>query len=167
MLIKLEAEHVAFADQVAIRRQAAAIERQRPAHNGAPEATPAALAIHILGARCEAAAKLYLNPIHWNAFHASVKNLPDLGEFIDVKGIAKPSHRLIVQKDDAAEWAYLLVNAFEHPLYTMEGWCWGRDAQHPAFWRDPVGGRAAYFVARDRLRPPHELVDIVRRRGAA
>lgn len=160
--IRLENLHIDFADKLAVRRQDAADRRRRPAKNGAPTSRPRALAMHVLGTRTEAAGKLYLNPIAWNAFVEDVRDVPDLGDFIDVKGRSKSWHNLIVQEDDPANWAYLLVDASKHPIYSVIGWCWGHEAKQKKFWNDPAGGRAAYFVDDRRiLRPPTDLFAIV------
>ena len=39
---------------------------------------------HRLGARCEVAGKLFLNPIKWHALAIKIRRLPDLGDFVDV-----------------------------------------------------------------------------------
>lgn len=108
--VTLEPLHIEFADKIARWRRNAAVDRSRPAHNGAPVKYQAALSIDVLGARAEAAGKLYLNPIRWNAYAESVRDLADLGDWIDVKGRAKSWHDLIVQRDDPAPVAGLRIS---------------------------------------------------------
>jgi hypothetical protein len=165
-IITLKTLHIDYADRAANRRQRAAVERERHAKNGAPEDYSAALALHLRGTRTEAAGKLYLNPVTWHAFKDSIHNLPDLEDWIDVKGVPYDRDSLIVQKDDPEHWAYLLVSAQNHPQYKIIGWCWGHEAKQKRFLFDPVGGREAHFV-RQRygiLKPPLELFHEVRRR---
>ena len=165
MEILLSPEDIALADAVAHKRQAAAEAKGRISGNGGATRGSVALRNHIFGARCELAGKKYLDPIKWNDFSEIVNNdLPDLGDFIDVKGITQRHHRLVVQKKDRNDWAYLLVSSQHHPWYLGFGWLWGHEAKDERFWDDPVGGRAAFFVNTKLkpLRPPSELLAIVR-----
>ncbi len=165
-IIRLEPIHIAYADKVAETRQFEVTRLGRKAMHGESTSTTESLARHTLGARCEAAAKLYLSPIKWNALAENLRDLPDLGDFIDVKGVTNPAHRMIVHPEANPRWAFLLVNAADHPLYFMAGWCWGCDAQRSRYWRDPTGNRPAYFIPQADLRPAGELYDIVRQREA-
>lgn len=166
--ITLEPLHVDYADRLAVRRQRSAEARKRPARNGAPTDRANSLGIHIVGARAEAAAKLYLNPVKWNAFaERGLANLPDLEDFIEVKGRTKAHYGLIVQRGDQEHWAYLLVCTHLHPVYLIVGWAWGHEAKRPEFWKDPHGGRPAFFPPNSILKPPAELLAEVRRRQTA
>jgi hypothetical protein len=136
--VRLEQLHIDTADKVARRRRAWAVEHALEPANGAPIDNDEALALDILGARCEAAGKLFYNPIRWHAVRDEVTN-PDLGSFIDVKGIREHGHRLIVKGHGHPEWAYVLVSAEEHPWYHILCWCWGSDAMQQRFWQDPTG----------------------------
>lgn len=162
--LDLKPEHIEFSDNLAMRRHVAAFKNNRPGKNGAPTTGVAAEAFNIMGARCECAAYLWAKPVKWHSFGESVRDLPDLDYFIDVKGVAQTRHSLIVQRHDSAEWAYLLVSSQEHPRYHLIGWMWGREAQQQKYWTDPVGGRAAYFVKPDdpALRSPGLLFDVLR-----
>lgn len=167
--VKLDQRHIEEAERVAIARQASAVKNRRPAHNGAPDAASQALAIHVTGARCELAAKIYFDPVKWNALAGdgqSLKGLPDLDNFIDVKGRTKHWHSLIVQRDDADDWAYVLVFAAREDFFALTGWCWGHEAKQQSFWGDPAGGRAAYFIPADAkiMKPMSWLFDELRRR---
>jgi len=164
--IALGYDHVAFADKVGKARQRAAVLRDRPAHNGAPVDDLSAEAIHVLGARGECAVYRYLSPVKWNHLRENVSGLADLEDWIDVKTRAKNWHSLIVQKDDPAEWAYILADASDHPYYRLVGWCWGYEAKRQEYWSDPVGNRAAYFVKPDNdvLKSVADLIPILRGR---
>lgn len=39
------------------------------------------------------------------------------------------------------------------PLFTLRGWCWGRDGMKDEYWRDPKGNRPAWFVPQHALKP--------------
>lgn len=163
MQILLSPEDVSLADSIAQKRQSAAEAKGRISGNGGATRGTVALQNHILGARCELAAKRYLDPVDWNSYSEFVSNnLPDLSTFIDVKGIAKPTHRAILQRNDRDDWAYLLVSSHAHPSYLIMGWVYGHEAKRPEFWQDPAGGRPAYFVNSQILRQPSELLGIVR-----
>jgi hypothetical protein len=164
--ITLEQRHIEVADKAALARRNAAREHNRKPVNGAPIEHNAGLKIDILGCRCEAAAKLWANPVEWHAFAERVTDLPDLHDFIDVKGIDHGWHSLIVQKGSPKDWAYLLVNGEEHPRYCIMGWVWGHEAKQEQFWGDPKGGRPAYFIRQHNpiLKPPAELLVELRKR---
>src|SRR5271163_2228242 len=56
------------------------------------------LANHILGARCERSGKHYYDPTRWNGalMSGAFIHLPDLGDFIDVKGVPEDRRGLCV-----------------------------------------------------------------------
>jgi hypothetical protein len=145
---------------------AAAVAKWRPAWNGAPIDPDKALAIHRLGARGEAAAKLYLNPVKWNAFADELDGLPDFEDWIDVKTRSKTWYDLPVQKKCPPPWANVLITGESHPHYQIIGWVWARDAMKPEYLSDPAGGREAYFVKQDSpiMRRPADLVALLRQK---
>src|SRR5271156_1824872 len=87
------------------------------------------LADHILGARCERAGKHYYDPTKWNlGLSGAFIHLPDLGDFIEIKGVTEDRRGLCVpQKKIVAGWAFVLISAEQHPDYWIVGWMWGRD----------------------------------------
>lgn len=162
--VRLERLHLSFADKVGFQRHQNAMVNGREPCNGAPNDPVTSLEMHIMGARCEAAGKVYYNPVKWHAYKPSgIRNLPDLEDWIDVKGRGKHWHHLVVQKDDDPSWAYVLVSAEDHPLYHIVGWLWGKEAMLKKFWDEPVPGRPAYFARRP-LRDPADLYREIRRR---
>ena len=152
---------IEYADNVAAVRQGTAFLKQRPNANGLIGSFDQLLAIHRQGARCEAAGKVYLNPIRWHALAEHIKGLPDLGDFIDVKGCSRDTDRLILQRDCEDDFAYLQIFN-RHPGYFIGKWCWGFEGKQEQFWDDPKGGRPAYFVTP--WRDPEELFAEVRLR---
>jgi hypothetical protein len=166
-IITLEQLHNDFAVKVAHRRQQNAIEEsRRPGNNLTPGERD--LTISIDGCRAEAAGKLFLNPVKWNAFkRGRLDDTADLEDWIDVKGIMHPDHRLIVQPNGRTNWAYLLIDGSDHPLYRVLCWCWGYEAMQQEYWCDPTHmDRAAFFVPQIApfMRSPRELFEIVRAR---
>ena len=165
--VTLTPDIIEYADNIAALRQGTAFFKNRVNANGLTGSFDQFLAINRLGARCEAAGKIYLNPIRWHAFAEQIKGLPDLGDFIDVKGRSRASYDLPVQKDDEDDFAFLLITAESHPVYAIHGWAWGREAKDDRFWDDPKGGRPAYFMDQELLRPPEELHALVHKKDAA
>lgn len=129
--IYLTPEFEALAEQVARNRDAAAKRlRLRNAYN------PVAQEIidydkHLLGARTELASKFVLDPIEWHRCEdGPIPNMPDLADFIDVKGVDEHWHSLIVNPEQLRpEWAYLLTSAEERPYYLVIGWLWGHELE--------------------------------------
>jgi hypothetical protein len=164
-IIELSEKHTEHADAVGALRQRSAEARGLRGKNGAPEELAAALHLHIVGTRCEAAAALWASPVFWNSGTRELDE-PDLDYFIDVKGREGSGGELIIQRGGVAGWAYLLVYS-EHPFYEIVGWCWGYEGKKAQYWRDPKGGRPAFFVPvriGDTLRRPEELIEELRRR---
>lgn len=163
--ITLEREHIEFADDLARRWLESATSKNRPPTNGAPTDRKKAHKLDIIGARCEAAAKLYLNPVKWNICENIGGKIPDFEDWIDVKGRSKCTYDLCVQIKGNPWWAYLLVYGDKHPLYEIVGWCWGFEAQWTRI-TDPAGGRPGHFVKRDApvMKPPKTLFNELRDR---
>lgn len=167
-IITLEPYQDAFAVEVANRRQQNAIEEHRTPGNNLVADNENDLVISTNGTRAEAAAKLYLNPVKWNAFKKGrLDETADLEDWIDVKCIMEPSLRLLAKPNSKPHWAYFLVDGSKHPAYRMLCWCWGYEAMHDKYWDDPTGrNRAAWFVPQSAsfMRSPSELLALVRRR---
>lgn len=165
--VTLEKTHIEFANKIARMRRKNAVDNDWQPGNGAPDDREIAMAMDVLGARAEAAGKLYLNPVKWHAFSLRADS-PDLEDWIDVKGISESYHRLIIQPKKPEQWAYLLVDASQHPRYEIVGWCWGYEGKKQKYWDDPVGQRGGYFIDRNDpiMKPPKELFNEVRMRQA-
>lgn len=95
-----------------------------PGRNQTPEEN---LVEHVLGARCERAGWVFFPTLTWHRFKTgAVDDTPDLGDFIDVKGVRFDHHELLVpQAKIKRDWAYLLISAEQHPYYWLAGWMWG------------------------------------------
>lgn len=166
--ILLTPERVDYADNVGgFRRSRGFVWGLRNA-NGLKGSYDDLLAIDRMGARCEAAGKVYLNPIPWHALTEKFKNAPDLGDFIDVKGRWRDTDDLIVHKDAKSRFAYLFISAEHHPEYLIFGWAWGCEVKQDRYLRKPSDRPEAYYMPRDDLpHSPEELREIVHERSAA
>lgn len=146
---------------IACARQQLAQREGRINTRGLVTSTPKEL--HLLGARCELAAKIFLDPIHWNAVLDSIHNTPDLfteqGLKIDVKGVDHDSKHLLIRCDEPVhrDWAYVLVSGERHPEYWLRGWIWGSDVT-PDMRAEPEPGRPCYLVPHGYLRNISDLL---------
>lgn len=159
--ILLEELHILYADDVAVNRMNFAKDNYYKPKNGGEWSGEITLWKDRLGARCEAAGKLYFNPVSWNLY---IHHLPDFDNFIDVKGVQHKHHCMIVQKDDPPHWAYVLVDASEHPIYDVVGWCWGWEAKQTGLTDPSRENRPAHFISRENqiMKPPHTLWELLR-----
>lgn len=144
----------AFAVNVAHMRRAAAVKYGRVHRNNLRADAATSLQMDILGARCEAAAKLFFgNTVEWFSYREGEPvddNLPDLlapnGLAIDVKGVEQNYKGLIVPKGWVKpKWAYLLVLGGSHPTYQMFGWMWGHEILRIPV-TEPQPGRPAHLA---------------------
>jgi hypothetical protein len=74
---------------------------------------------------------------------------PDVGR-LEVRTRSRHSFDLIVHPRDPDERAVVLVTCEEY-VFRIHGWIWARDAKRERWWRDPAGGRPAYFVPQSAL----------------
>lgn len=166
LIVRLQPHHVEYADGVGLVRRGKAMMRSGKHTNSWRPNFETALWKNRQSSRCELAGKLWLNPITWNTIDEKGIGKADLGDFIDVKGVEKAHHRLLVQLDAKDDFAYLLVDSVVHPDYEMVGWLWGREAKlHPI--ETPDGqDRPCHCVKRaiPPMSDPQELFEEVRRR---
>jgi hypothetical protein len=168
IIIRLTPEMVLRDDIAGARRRAWAIMRGAKHTNGWNPSDAKAMWKNKQAVRCEDAAHEWLKPINWNLDGPEGIGGPDLGDFIDVKGVELPHHRLLVQQDAKDHYAYLLVDSWQDPDFAIIGWVWGHEGKtHPL---ESLEGedRLCHVVERacPPLRPLQELYDIVRAREA-
>lgn len=166
IIIRPPAHGIDYADGVGCVRRGKAMMRGALHTNNWRPNFDKALWKNRQSARCELAAKLWLDPIEWNETDEDGIGKADLGGFIDVKGVEEAHHRLLVQLDAKDDFAYLLVDSWRHPDYAIVGWLWGRECKtHPV---QSLEGedRDCHVVARafPPLLPPEALFDEVQRR---
>lgn len=163
--VTMETLHIDFADKIAVKRRRNASDNNWRGSQGAPEDDAHALPLDILGARAEAAGKLYMNPVTWNAYSLRHTDA-DLDDFIDVKGVADSYRRLLISPKKPDHWAYLLVDASAHPEYQIVAWCWGHEGKQQKYWEVKRTDGGGYFIPRNDpiMKPPQELLEELRRR---
>jgi len=165
--ITLSPKDIAVADEVGTRRRQAAIIRNRTQKNNRTDDAKTLLQTDIEGARCEKAGQLCFAPVEWHSqLVDDPRGLPDLDDFIDVKGTSYPAGRLIVQRDNNKDWAYLLVRSHKHPVYEIVGWMWGHQAQLEEHIMELEPGRPAHCIGGKILNPLSELYEELRIRQA-
>ena len=102
--------------------------------------------LHIEGALGEMALAKHLG-VYWDG--KGKMRAPDVGA-IDVRTRSKHSYDLIVHdRDDDARYIYLLTGG--NGQYRVHGGIHARDAKQERYWKDPAGGRPAYFVPQAHL----------------
>lgn len=84
----------------------------------------------------------------------------DLYGHLEVRTRSQPWHSLILHDDDPDDAIFILITGV-NGTYTMEGWIVCKDGRKPEYWKDPAGGRPAYFVPTEALNPIEELVHAV------
>jgi hypothetical protein len=163
---KLSDAMIAEADEVGHKRQANAVSIGATPGYGLVATDEEALALHIWGARCERAGKVVFPTLTWNAYRDKFdfKGLADLGNLIEVKGMEKDDHRLLVPLGSVNPVrAYLLISRENHPYYWIAGWLWGSEVLLGPVERSfgKFIKRPAYRIPADCLHKPYLLQRIV------
>jgi len=151
------AEERQAAMEEGMRRQSVNEAKGLRGRNGGASFGSKALEIHLLGAAGEMAVASYLGmkSFLYQATEAE-RGSCDLPN-IDVKTRSKTSYDLIVQKRESPEKKYVLVT-IQDKTTLIHGWIYGKQAMQEKFWADPAGGRPAYFVGKEHLRPMETLL---------
>jgi hypothetical protein len=110
--------------------------------------------LHIEGALGEFALAKFLDRFPSGAHEFRAR---DVGAW-QVRTSSRDDGDLILHdRDDDAERFVLLTG--RNGAYQVRGWILAADGKRAEYWRDPVGGRAAYFVPQSALLPmPAERV---------
>lgn len=162
---------ITFADKVAVQRNATAHERDYTPANGQLDENTGE--DHQNGARCEAAGWRALieeilrrsgtwRPVwHWQPVRDFSTKPPDIDDWIDVKGIKRRHHHLVIkQKELQPAWPYLLVSSHAFPIFELLGWCYGHEALTLGEVKELQPGRPAICVKPEALRPVDELLEL-------
>jgi len=80
----------------------------------------------------------------------------DLPGRIDVKAAAQHNRNLIIKADEDDDKRLVFVTV-EDGEFRIHGWIRAADGKQEKWWKDPAGGRPAYFVPKYSLRPMDEL----------
>ena len=151
--VRLTLAEMQIAAQVGIQRQIQNLK------NGAVPAYGAGSKndwqLHVEGALGEMALAKCLG-VYWDG--KGKMRAPDVGE-CDVRTRSKHSYELIVHdRDDDDRYIYLLTGG--NGQYIFHGGIYARDAKQKRYWKDPAGGRPAYFVPQAHLQNPSTQQDI-------
>lgn len=157
IMVTLTLEESRAADAIAVSRQKENLAKGREDAHGADPDPRKGLELHVQGARGERAVAKLLGRPH---VKGRLRDR-DVGHY-EVRTGARATHRLIVHPHESDDAPFIFVAG---PLSTtssgmtfeVQGWIVGKKAKQPAFWKDPAGGRAAFFVPREALLPMHEL----------
>jgi hypothetical protein len=141
----------------AFRRQAVNEAQGLRGRNGGAWKGSKALDIHLLGAAGEVAVASYLGLKEHLFKETKAKRGSDDLPGIDVKTRSSARYDLIVQRQSDPNKKFLLVT-IENRQTLLHGWIHGGEAMQEKFWADPAGGRPAYFVPKEYLRPIDTLV---------
>jgi hypothetical protein len=151
-------EKEAITDE-AKRRHIYDTSRGMRGRNRAPASGEEAYWYNLLGCAGEMAVAKYLDlKPHLFQDKGPLRGSCDLPGGIDVKTRSQHWHDLIVQLDDEPDKIFWLVT-IENKEVRIRGWIGGHEAMREEFIKDPVGGRAAYFVLRRHLKSPQDWED--------
>lgn len=145
---------------IAKKRQAGALKKQRHSAHGYNENDP--LKVHIQGT----VAELGISLITGQQWHAYLEVLtggtgkpPDVGEKLQVRSTEYSTGHLIAHPSDSDEDIFVLVIVRGRDLI-VKGWLPGHEAKQQKYWGDKFkNGRPAYFVPQTDLRPCKALVE--------
>ena len=141
------------------RRQECNQERGIKGRNNARSWGRKALAMHKWGAAGEMAVAGFLNlKDHLYTDIRPIKGSYDLPFKIDVKTSMRHRASMPVQKRDALDKIYWHVT-IEDQECRIHGWLERKYCTHPMYWKDPVGGRPAFFVPKEALNRPQSFYE--------
>ena len=104
--------------------------------------------MHIEGAAGEMAFAKWADR-YWSGSLGNLK-ADDVGS-VQVRTTSGHNNRLILHAEDPDDRRFVLLTGLA-PRFIIRGWIWGRDAKQEKYWKDPAGGRPAFFVPQDDLR---------------
>ena len=151
MKVTLTSSELLLAAQAGCMRQVENLFRGREDAYGASNGQ--GWEMHIQGAAGEFAVSKALN-LHWPG-KGRLRG-SDVGP-LQVRTAARHSHCLILHEEDDDEVAFVLVTGLA-PSFIIQGWIRGWYGKRRQHWRDPAGGRPAFFVPQAVLNPPEELI---------
>jgi hypothetical protein len=152
--IKLTAAQLIIAANVGVMRRASNAVKQIQPRYGASNGA-GSWEMDIVACQAEFAVAKYCN-LFWDG---AVNNFSarDVGGLVDVRSRTKSHYQLILHPADPDNVPFVLVFGAP-PIFELSGWLFARDGKIDKFWSDPAGGRPAFFVPKDVLRPMPELL---------
>jgi hypothetical protein len=153
-IIKLTPSEMLLAYQVAAMRAVQNVKFNAQPKYGGPKDVGAE-EINVIGCRGEIAVAKALN-LYWAG---SIGNYGarDVGGLVEVRARRKDHHKLILHDEDADGLPFVLCHVSMSTTVRIIGWCFTEEGKRAEYRQDPVGGRPAYFVPAEALRPLHEL----------
>jgi hypothetical protein len=137
---------VLMATNVGIMRRIQALKVDRPARYGCGIIDSWTMDIE---SSCAEMAVAKLTKQYWAGAIGDL-NADDVGS-LQVRQTSGLSNSLIVHPSDKDDRKFILVTGTA-PIFFIRGWMMGIDAKQQRFWKDPAGGRPAYFVPQSELR---------------
>lgn len=145
LAVALTPNQYLFAAQAGFLRQASNVCKGRQDAHGY---AGGGYDIHVLGAVGEFVVAQALN-LFWAG--PGTLRAPDVGR-LQVRTRSRSHYELIVHDGDDDDAAFVLVTG-QGLSYQVHGWMYGLEAKARRYWRDPAGGRPAFFVPQADLRP--------------
>jgi hypothetical protein len=145
--VRLTQDELEIAAIIAIKRSCQDIFLNRKDAYGAKREEGWQLSIE--GTAGEMAVAKWCNR-YWNGNLGDLK-ADDVGR-LQVRTGWRDDSRLILHPSDRDDRAFILVTGLA-PIFVLRGWIWARDGKKAEYWRDPAGGRPAFFVPQRALRP--------------
>ena len=155
--VKLTAEAIAHATQLAVCRQKESERQGLKGKYGGPAGGVLALQYHQIGARGEIAVATFFNwawPTTVNTFSA-----PDLLDYIQVRTRSKHHYDLIIRSSDANDEIFIHATSEHDDTVRIHGWIHGLSAKNSKWWANHGGREPAYFVPRTQLNSIESLRD--------
>lgn len=90
--------------------------------------------------------------IYWKG--KGTMRAPDVGD-VDVRTTAHEGGHLILHPNDPDDRLFYLLTG-KNGTYTLHGSILGRAGKLDKWVKDPTGGRPAYFVPQEALKPPYD-----------
>lgn len=114
--------------------------------------------MHIAAAGGELAAAIVYRLPWTGCYYRSLHPKPaDIGRATEVRSRSQTWHNLIVHPEDPDDWKFVLVHIDGDFEYEVCGCISGARAKNPDWWKDPAGGRPAFFVPQTALTPAPQL----------
>jgi hypothetical protein len=145
--IELTPAEIMMAAQAGIMRQVENIKNKVEQYYGASNAND--WQIHVEGCLGEFALSKFLN-IWWGG--KGKKREADV-HIHDVRTTPSHNYSLIIHPSDPDDRIFWLVTGI-NGSYKVQGWIYAKDGKKNEYWKDPVGGRAAFFVPISKLNEP-------------
>lgn len=151
-VVMLSTTEICTASFCGVMRQAQNIRANRKPYYGA--GTLNDWQLHIEGCLGEFALAKFLG-INWSG--VGKLRAPDVGE-MDVRTRSRDDYELILHPEDPGDRIFWLLTGV-NGTYCVRGWCHGRDGKLDRFWKDPAGGRPAFFVPHKALYSPEQFIN--------